>query len=439
MVLLIFISVLFLGSITHQMQASVSSTLGGRRAHIIIGLNPALQRTVTLQSLNIGSVNRAQSVEVGIGGKGQDVYVAASCMGLLSRQDVLLAQFLGQGAEGDLLERLLTARADRSVVQLPLSVRTTAPLRTCTSLVDSSRKEVTEIVEPSGSVSSAEVQALVDAINDQFLQRSGGEKSAGGVVVMGSMPPGCPPLLYRTLLECSCDRYSKVLLDTSAGVLEAVATARGRGTASAIKLNARELCALAGVKGGQGSEASEATSGEAIDAACTVIEDRLRALSLATSPEPPRAPGAARGAGAEAEASAISVAGRIFIAVTDGPYPAHVVELFTGDGKVAGDGGCGAFPSQRRVLALPPLPGPVINPIGAGDAVSAGTIFAWSGAFQLESRDARGETEVKEFDAFTEAFRWGLACGAASCLTHSNSVFELETAKQIFRGISILP
>ena len=43
--------------------------------------------------------------QVGIGGKGQDVIVAAASMG--AKKSPLLLQFLGNGAEGDALAALL--------------------------------------------------------------------------------------------------------------------------------------------------------------------------------------------------------------------------------------------------------------------------------------------------------------------------------------------
>ncbi len=74
-----------------------SSTLRPKlnKSVLIVGLNPALQRTITVSNLELGGVNRANNVKVGIGGKGQNACVASNCMHSLHRPTLL--QFLGKG------------------------------------------------------------------------------------------------------------------------------------------------------------------------------------------------------------------------------------------------------------------------------------------------------------------------------------------------------
>ena len=59
---------------------SDTTVINRPRPALVIGLNPALQRSITLSVLSVGSVNRGKSVKIGIGGKGQDVLVAAASM-----------------------------------------------------------------------------------------------------------------------------------------------------------------------------------------------------------------------------------------------------------------------------------------------------------------------------------------------------------------------
>jgi fructose-1-phosphate kinase PfkB-like protein len=70
------------------------------------------------------------------------------------------------------------------------------------------------------------------------------------------------------------------------------------------------------------------------------------------------------------------------------------------------------------------LPRPLANPIGAGDAVASGTLLRWCDTVPA----APAATTVGAVAELTEAFAWGLACGAASCLTTENSVFALDDA-----------
>jgi fructose-1-phosphate kinase PfkB-like protein len=84
---------LWLGSLV-LVSVRAASALQMSGPIVVVGLNPALQRTITLSGLKVGGVNRASSVEVGIGGKGQNVIVASRHM-QLQRPSQLL-QFLGE-------------------------------------------------------------------------------------------------------------------------------------------------------------------------------------------------------------------------------------------------------------------------------------------------------------------------------------------------------
>ncbi|KAJ1424277.1 Ribokinase-like protein [Ochromonadaceae sp. CCMP2298] len=292
---------------------------------VVVGLNPALQRTITLAGLKVGGVNRAASVEVGIGGKGQNVIVASRHMQLQKPSQLL--QFLGTGGEGDLLSNLLLERN----VDPQHSVRVSASTRTCTTLVDQTSGLATEIVEPSGKVDEQEIQAL--------LRAAAAFKGQGAsLAVMGSMPPGCTPALYAQILRAAADSSSKVLLDCTVGVPEALQACKGTdgdsdgggnlGCPTMLKTNVEELLQLCGLP--------------PID--CPSPMDLLSAARTLTQ-------GIARGG--------------LFLAVTDGPRPAFFVSTQT---------------EEVFKLTLPPLGFQIVNPIGAGDAVASGTIHNWANA-----------------------------------------------------------
>jgi fructose-1-phosphate kinase PfkB-like protein len=76
-----------------------SWVMGG--STVIVGLNAALQKRFILPpttTLVPGDVHRATEVQTGVGGKGQDVAIALSCLNFKNLQ---LAQFIGSGAEGN--------------------------------------------------------------------------------------------------------------------------------------------------------------------------------------------------------------------------------------------------------------------------------------------------------------------------------------------------
>ena len=93
-------------------------------------------------------------------------------------------------------------------------------------------------------------------------------------------------------------------------------------------------------------------------------------------------------------------------------------------------------------LSVPELPRPMRNPIGAGDAVSSGTLLGWCGAKVLplspknNGKGADLGISIKDkWEQIRDAFSWGLACGAASCMGDANSVFLLDEAEALCIGI----
>ena len=184
------------------------------RAPLIFGLNPALQKSISFAQLIPGTVNRGLSCGDGIGGKGQNVAVAASYMGI---RDFNVCMLLGSGAVGDQLGALIETTVQIDVLTSPLTVRTHGKCRTCVSLVDNSKNETTEVIEPSETILSEEIDVLLENVRQFYSQQK-----ASGVAVMGSMPPGCPSSLYGSLLTRACDSHSKVLLDTVNGLREAL-------------------------------------------------------------------------------------------------------------------------------------------------------------------------------------------------------------------------
>ena len=146
---------------------------------LIIGLNAALQRTVSLPCVVPGAVNRGSDVEVGIGGKGQNAQLAASIMARASpRLPVTnLVQFVGKGFEGD---QLLSLQEARGVVTPETTIRSAGRCRTCFTLLDQASKDTTEIIEPSEPVSQSDIDNLLRVLGNMYAV----EKTAG-IAIMG--------------------------------------------------------------------------------------------------------------------------------------------------------------------------------------------------------------------------------------------------------------
>lgn len=422
-----------------------------QRPIVIVGLNAALQKRFVLETgknLEPGNVHRAAHCETGVGGKGQDVGVSLSCLMKAARQQakdddgvvdgrVLLAQFLGQGPEGDSVASTLASHHRLSDA---LTVRTVAPLRTATTIVGAGG-EATELVEPSGVVTVEEMEELRAKIGALGMGGGGDGATkgtgAGAVCIMGSMPPGCEGGTYADLTDRLADESSLVLIDSVIGldhlisVLKEKSTRRqkgGKGGGAVLKVNAAELCNLAGLTKSGGKEADQASVDEIAASAKGFVakyggSDAIEALD--------------------------------YLCVTDGKHPAYLVQLLTDDADRS-------FPTWRMpTVDLSQRTGDAgtLFPIGAGDTVAAGTLAAWQ--YLHNHRDGNadgvvsdevgkiiddvrakwtmtasaGKNEEERGLEMAAAFAFGLSCASASCLQQENSVFEVEDALEFFGGM----
>ena len=351
---------------------------------LVVGLNPALQKRFLLresEDLVPGKVHRSDKMmQQGIGGKGQDVAVALAC--LSPKPKFHVAQFVGQGAEGDeVLELLQRHTNDLEIGKL--TVRTQAKLRTCTTIIGASSS--TELVEPSGTISPEEYQELLNLLKTC--------ESHPAIVIMGSMPPGCHQDTYAEIVETCCassdDKKCFLLVDSVVGLKPLLHRLSSlKGVKTMIKINVDELINLT-INNQQGSR-----------------QDIVYA--------------------------------KIAEFIEDNPY---VQYLAVTDGK---DTAYFAYVNETSydLYALKPPSleqfNQVLYPIGAGDAVSAGTIAMWKASEDpTDSRPDYMKICQESADNMPlMAFQFGLACASASCLNEQNSSFEQVVAIKLFKSSS---
>lgn len=395
---------------------------------VVVGLNAAYQKRFVLEptgpnpALIPGSVHRASEISEGVGGKGQDVAISLSCLGMTSN-NVKLAQFIGEGGEGESLLSIIGKRLGGSdgVASDLLTVRTRSRMRTCTTIVSADCS--TELVEPSGKVTPEELSDMMAKIDHL------GKKS-GALCFMGSMPPGCGPNTYSDLAAriISGDSNTLTLIDSVVGLSPLIKTLSSIKQAqkscrggNILKINVSELCKLANTL--PKNEADCATSSqirEALDGFLELYEGASEALD--------------------------------YIALTDGKYPAHLIDLSSNSPQEEFDiyrikvadlhciGGTNDLASDKRST--------ILYPIGAGDTVSAGTLAAWK---FLVDKQQNVETTISLNERVAsilqsryvenggnivaESFAFGLACATASCLQVDNSIFKIEDAIQVYQGM----
>jgi sugar/nucleoside kinase (ribokinase family) len=117
---------------------------------------------------------------------------------------------------------------------------------------------------------------------------------------------------------------------------------------------------------------------------------------------------------AEKLATSVGDTGTFYIGVHDGPHRSYLLKVQ--EGSIA----------ELHVYTMPKLPRPLVNAIGAGDAVASGTILKWTDSLASSTEECP-----------VDAFRWGLSVGSASCMTSENSMFSLEDAKALYNGIKV--
>jgi len=186
--------------------------------------NPAIDRTIILPRLVLGSVHRAQRIIVAAGGKGLNVARSIRTLG----GETLCMGFAG-GHNGRLLADLAENEGLASAWTWINS-----ETRTCTILV-SQDGDATVINEPGTAVSKADWERLQQDVLERF-------SPAGLVCISGSLPPGSSAEDFQRLLKALVDAGKQVWVDTSGTALRTALAYPSVG----VKVNGAEIGDLLG-------------------------------------------------------------------------------------------------------------------------------------------------------------------------------------------------
>lgn len=190
-----------------------------------VTLNPALDKTVEIESLTVDSVNRITTMRTDPGGKGINVSKVISKLGGKS----IATGILG-GDTGKAIESALAAMG------LETSFRfVDGETRTNLKIIDPVLHTNTDINEPGVTVSEEILKGLLREIAEKL--------SEGDIVVLsGSLPKGAPKDTYRTWVKAFKEIGAKVILDADGDLLAAGIEA----SPYLIKPNNHELSKLLG-------------------------------------------------------------------------------------------------------------------------------------------------------------------------------------------------
>lgn len=194
---------------------------------ITVTMNPAVDKTVEIERLTPGTLNRIKRVEYDAGGKGINVSKTICELG----GESLAMGFLG-GSAGKTIEAVLDEKGIRHEF-----IRVEAETRTNTKIFEKDGT-VTELNEPGPVISDRQLRELTDR-----LMSHAGEGTL--FVLSGSVPAGVDKGIYAKIIHEAHERGSRVLLDADGELFRQAVQERP----DLIKPNAAELAEYAGYKG----------------------------------------------------------------------------------------------------------------------------------------------------------------------------------------------
>jgi 1-phosphofructokinase len=200
----------------------------GLKSYVVtVTLNPALDKTVIVHELEVGGLNRVQSMRIDPGGKGINVARVLNKFGVSVKATGLIAGSLGQ----ILLQYLDSVKINADFLTIPGETRTNL------KIVDSSSTITTEINEAGFAVGKTKINAFKDKLSILLNE-------ASYLVLSGSLPPQAASSIYRQFIEIATAKGVKTVLDADdKALLEGIQAAP-----FAIKPNIHELEKLAGYK-----------------------------------------------------------------------------------------------------------------------------------------------------------------------------------------------
>jgi 6-phosphofructokinase 2 len=207
-----------------------------------VTLNPALDRTLHVESLVPGQSTRIRREARYAGGKGIDVSRALREMGSDTTALGLVGGFDGKELEGRLLLDGVACRFTRIANET----------RTNIIIQDESNGAETALLARGPEVQPSELMDFLEVLADL--------PDMSFLVVSGSLPPGLTPEVYSRMITIGKERGARVVLDTAGDALRQGIHARP----SLIKPNRLELAELAG---------RELTDVRAIAEFCTSLLD----------------------------------------------------------------------------------------------------------------------------------------------------------------------
>lgn len=224
----------------------MKNTGRGETMIFTLTLNPAVDRELTVGSIEFDTVLRASEWRVDCGGKGFNVARMLKSLGLSST-----ALGFAAGKAGELLnDKLQELGIETDFVWVEGETRTNV------SIVGSDNGRYVKVNEPGPSIGLNDIVRMKEKVQERVQE-------GDWWVLAGSLPPGVPAEIYGELIEIIHSAGAKVFLDTSSSAL-----AKSCGTGPLlVKPNAEEASELTGLPVGNTDEivkAAQAVCGKGV-------------------------------------------------------------------------------------------------------------------------------------------------------------------------------
>lgn len=174
-----------------------------------VSLNPSIDRTLSVDRLDVGGLNRVRMQTDVAAGKGVNVALAAAALG----EDAGCIGFMYREG-GALFERRLADGGVKSDF-----VWCEGAVRVNVKVFDQARGEITELNSSGTPVNSVQLDAMTQLVLDHA-------RRSACLILSGSLPPACPTDYYLTLAEAAAKENCRVFLDADGERLRAGLRAR---------------------------------------------------------------------------------------------------------------------------------------------------------------------------------------------------------------------
>ena len=165
---------------------------------LVLGLNPAWQRTLEFDKFLPGEVNRAKGIKLFAAGKGVNFARAAK---IWDKTDCIVAQFAG-GYPG---LKLVGGLDEEGIKHLTRKVDTHT--RICTTILSRTKPRMTELIEPSGKVAETDAVALLKAALAILAK-------ADALAICGTYPPGVDENFYGIIAKQAFELDKFIMVDS---------------------------------------------------------------------------------------------------------------------------------------------------------------------------------------------------------------------------------